>query len=91
MVWAPPIGGRTEAPGFSLGIEVVEIGEAAGREEGVAHIADGAFDTALLVAAGDRHGPRLVTILSGKAQQCGMEADGLAASFQHRTFEIVVQ
>ena len=47
------------APVLGLGIEVVEIVDGAGREEVVAHIADGALDAALLVAARHRHRTRL--------------------------------
>ena len=38
-----------------------------------------------------RDGPGLVAVMSGKIQQCGMEADRLATAFQHRTLQIVVQ
>ena len=86
-----PVGGQAEAPGLGLGIEVVEIGEAAGGEEGVAHVADGALDAALLVAAGDRHRTRLVAVVPGEGEQRRMEADRVAAPFQHRTLEIVVE
>ena len=51
---------------LGLGVEIVEIGEAAGGEEGVADVADGALDAALLVAARDRDGARLD---SGSARQ----------------------
>ena len=52
-----PVGGETAAPIVGLGIEVVEIGEAACGEERAAHIADGAFHPALFVATGDGDGP----------------------------------
>src|SRR5579864_6112368 len=79
------------APSLGLNIEVVEIGESAGREEVVAHIADGALDAALLVAARHRHRTRLITIMSGECDQSGMKADGIAVALQHCALEIVVE
>jgi hypothetical protein len=70
-----PVGGGAEAPGFRLGIEIIQSCERARREEGVADVPYRALDPAFLVAPGDRHGSCLVAILSGKAQQSGMEAD----------------
>jgi len=66
------------APGCGLRIEIVEIGELAGGEEAVAHIADGALDAAFLVAARHRDRPRLVAIVSRECEQCRVEADGIA-------------
>ena len=86
-----PVGGQAAAPVVGLGIEVVEIGEAAGGEERRAHVADGALDAALLVAARHRDRTRFVAIVPGKVQQRGMEADRVAAPFQHRALEIVVE
>jgi hypothetical protein len=88
---AAPIRRHAAAPSLGLDIEVVEIGESAGREEVVAHIADGALDTALLVAARHRHRTRVITIMSGERDQGGMKADGIALSLQHRALEIVVE
>jgi hypothetical protein len=34
---------------------------------------------------------RVITVVSGEAEQCRMEADGIAAPFQDRTFEIVIE
>ena len=45
---AAPIRRQAAAPSLGLDIEVVEVGENAGRKEIVAHIADGALDAALL-------------------------------------------
>ena len=86
-----PIRRDPVAPGLGLNIEILHIGEVAGGEEAVAHIADGALDAALLVAASHRHGAGFVTIISGELDQGGMEPDGVAVAFQHRAFEIVVQ
>ena len=57
----------------------------------IADVSDGALDAALLVAARDRHGARFVAIVPGEAEQGRMEADRVAAPFQHRALEIVVQ
>src|SRR5271165_4312804 len=43
------------------------------------------------VAAGDPDRARLVAIVSGEAQQGGMEADRRAVPFQHGAFEIVIK
>ena len=48
-------------------------------------LTDGAFDAAILVAAGDRHRPRFVTILSGEAEQRGLERRRGDQSGKHQT------
>src|SRR5208337_210256 len=63
LVGAAPVCGGANAPGLGLGIEVIQINEAAGREEGIPDVADGALDAALLVAAGDRDRARFVAIV----------------------------
>lgn len=85
---ATPIGGKAVAPVIGLSIE---IGETAGGKKGTADVADAPFDAAFLIATGDRDGTRLIPVVSGKAQQRGMEADRVAASFQHGAFQIVVE
>src|SRR5208282_4715894 len=70
---------------------VIQINEAAGREEGIPDVADGALDAALLVAAGDRDRARLVAIVPGEAQQGGMEADRRAMPLKHGALEIVIE
>ena len=91
FVGTAPVGGRAVAPDLGLGIEVIEIFEAAGSKEAIAYVSDGALDATLLIAARDRHGARFIAIMPGKAQQGRMEADRIAAPFQHHAFEIVVQ
>ena len=86
-----PVGRRTRAPGCGLGIEIVEIGEAAGGEEAVAHIADSALDATLLVAARHRYRTRLEAIVRSECDQRRMEADGVALSLQHRALQVVVE
>ena len=87
----PPVGGQATAPVIGLGIEVIKVGEATRGEERAAHVADRAFDAALLIAAGHRDGARLEAILPGEGEQGRMKADRIAAPFQHRTLEIVVE
>ena len=79
------------APRLGLGVEVVQVGEGAGGEEAVADVANGAFDAAFLVAPRDRHGPGLVAVVPGEAEQGGMEADRVAAPLEHGALEIVVE
>src|ERR1700722_5985640 len=79
------------APGLSLGVEVIDIGETSRGEESGADEPYGSFHPTFFVAACDRYGTRLVTIVSGKMQQAGMDADRLATSFQHAALEIVVE
>lgn len=49
-----PVGGLVAAPLFGLGIQIVEVLELAGDEEGLPDVANGALDAALFVAP--RHG-----------------------------------
>ena len=86
-----PVRRQAAAPGLGLDIEVVEIGELSRREEVVAHIADGALDATLLVAACHRHRTRLKAIVTGERDQGGMEANGVALALQHCALEIVVE
>ena len=87
----PPICGQPATPIIRLSIEVVEIGEAAGSKECRTYVAYGSFHAALFVAARDRDGTGFVVVVTGKIQQRRMEADGIAAPFQHRTLQIVVE
>ena len=91
LVRTAPVGGRAVAPALGLGIEVIEIREAAAGKEAVADVADGALDATLLIAARDRYGARLIAIMPGKAQQGRMESDRIATPVQHHALEIVVQ
>ena len=68
---AAPVGGEAMAPVLRLGIEVVEVGEAARCEEGDAHVADGTFDAAFLVTACEGDGARLEAVVPGKASRPG--------------------
>jgi hypothetical protein len=82
---------RSLRPGHGLGVQVGDVGELACGEEGVADVADAALDAALLVAAGDGDRARLEGMVGGKAQQRGVEADGVAHALEHGALEVVVQ
>jgi len=71
FIGTAPVGGRSVTPGGGLGVEVVQIGEGPGGEEGVAHVSNGALDPALLIAARDRDRAGLVAIVPGEAEQRG--------------------
>jgi hypothetical protein len=75
LLWAAPIGGRTDAPGVRLSVEVIDIDEGACGEERIPEEPYGSFYATIFVAAGDRYGTRLVAIISGKVQERRMEAD----------------
>ncbi len=79
------------APGGGLGVEVVQVGELAPGEEGVADIADAALDPPLLVAASWRHRARLVAVMPGQGQKRGVQADGIPAALEHGRLQVVVQ
>src|SRR5262249_41642255 len=56
------------APFEGLAIETLDAGELTSGEEGVANVADGAFDASLLVAASGIAGPRGEMIMAAKLQ-----------------------
>ena len=72
------------APGERLGIEIGDIGVAAGRKEAVANEADRALDPPLLVAAGHRHRSRLEAIPRGELEERRVKTDGIARALEHR-------
>ena len=86
-----PIGGKAATPVICLSVEIVEIGEAAGGEKGAADVADTSFDATFLVATSDRDRTRFVAVVPSKAQQRGVEADRVTASFQHGAFQVVIE
>src|SRR5208282_6303950 len=86
---AAAITGQAAAPGVGLRVEVIEVGERAGGEEGVAHEPNGFFHAALLVAAGDRDGAGLVTVMPGEVEQDGVEADRVAVTLEHGAAQVV--
>jgi hypothetical protein len=85
-----PISGQPLAPSLGLGIEIIEIGERASREECVTYVTYGSFHAAFFVAASHRYRAGFITVVSGEVEQCRMEADRIAASFQDRALKIIV-
>src|SRR5688572_29820431 len=72
-------------------IEVGEVRELPGREEGVPNVADGSLDATFLVAASHGHRPRLEAIVSRQLEQQGIESNGVALPLEHGALEIVVE
>jgi hypothetical protein len=83
--------GDARYPSVGLGVEIVEVPEAAGGKEVVADITNGALDAALLVAPGNGDWTGIVTTMGGKGEQSGVEADGLAMTLKHSALQIVVE
>ena len=79
------------APGERLGIEIGHIGVAPGRKEAVANEADRALDAPLLVAAGDRHRPRLEPVPRGELEQRRVKTDGITGALQHGAAQVIVE
>jgi len=77
------------APFQSLAIEVLESGEAASGEEGIANIADGAFDPPLLIAASRAARPGVEMIMRAEFKQAWVKVNGVAAPLGDNTFQVV--
>ena len=88
---AAAIGGLARNPCEGLGVEVVEIDIRAGGEEGVAHVANGALDAPLLIAARGRDGAGLIAVVRRELDQRRVESDGVAGALQHGALEVVVE
>ena len=86
-----PISSEPLAPGLGLGIEIIEIGKRASGEERITYVTYGSLHAAFFVAARHRHRTGFITVVSGKAEECRMEADRIAASFQDHTLQIIVE
>ncbi|XXS87411.1 hypothetical protein WMF17_30705 [Sorangium sp. So ce362] len=71
-----------------MSVEGAEVGVAPGLEEGLADVADGALDAALLVAAGDGHGARLEAVMRRQSQQRGVELDRVAVALDDGALEV---
>ena len=88
---AAPVRRNAAAPVLGLDIERLQIAGVAAGEEVVAHVADGAFDAALLVASRDGNRPGFEAVVTGEADQGGMETDGVASPLQNSALQIVVE
>ena len=85
-----PLMGAVVAPLRELRIEIVDIAKGAGRKEGVAEIANLAFDFTLLIPARRRAGPRGEMIMAREFEQPRMEANRRALPLEHGTLQVVV-
>ena len=74
-----------------LAIEICEVGVGPSREESVADVANGALDTALLVASRDGDGPDLEMVVGSELEQLGIEANDVTVPLEHGAFQIVVE
>jgi len=83
--------GNRVAPLQSLGVEIVDIVEAAPREERSAHIADPAFHASFLVAAPDCHRPGLESIVPRELDEALVEDDRVAHPLDDGALEVVVE
>ena len=86
-----PRAGGALAPGLGLRVQIIQVGEGASGEEGLAHVADRALDASLLVATRHRHWARLEAVMACEREQGGMKADGVATALEHGALQIVVE
>src|ERR1035437_5455087 len=76
------------APLQSLTVAFFERGESAARPERIAHIADGAFHPAFLIACPDLAGARNKVIVARQFQQAGVEEDLIVAAFEYGAAQV---
>ena len=82
--------GDVVAPASELGVEVVEVAEGAGGEEGVPEVLDLAFDFPLLVSASRGAGLGREVVVAGEVEQAGVKLDSGAAAVEDRAAQVVV-
>ena len=73
----PAAVGELIQPLGELDVQVIEIAEAAGQEEVLAHIAEGPFDFALGLGAVRLAGLRQETVVAGQGEELGIVGDAL--------------
>src|SRR5271170_6796669 len=78
-------------PQQRLSIAFGQGSERTARPERIAHIADGAFHTSLLITRAHRAGPRRKVIMTAQLNQPRMKHDVISTPFQHGTLEVVVE
>lgn len=83
--------GRTVTPSLRLRVEVIDIPEAPGHEEGPAHVADCPLDATLLVAACHAYRTRFEVPVCREGQEQRVEASPVADALEHDALQIVVQ
>src|SRR5688572_20878286 len=74
-----------------LMIEVGQVGIRPGREERLAHVANGPLDATLFIAPSHIDGTWLESVASSQVKQLRIEANRVAVTLEHGTSEIVVQ
>ena len=90
LVGMAPLMGDRVAPLDKLRMQVVEVAEGPGGEEGVAQVLDLPLDLALLIGARGRARTGREVIVAGQLQQARMKVDRAALAIEHRGFQIVV-
>src|SRR5258708_7553566 len=78
-------------PEEGLTIALFQGGEVATGPEGFAHVTNGAFDAAFLIAGPYLAGTGDAMVMGTQLQQTRMEVDLIAAPLQHRTAKIVMK
>ena len=79
------------APEKGLTIALLQSAEGPAGPEGLAYIADGTFDPTLLISRAHLAGPGQKVVVTTEFEKSRIKEDGVAAAFQHDTFEIIVK
>src|SRR5437764_4037635 len=74
-----------------MAIAFGQRGKGSARRERIAHIADGTFDAAFLIAGAHLARPWSEVIMRAQLDQPGVKLDLIAAALQHGAFEIVIK
>src|SRR5260370_13820985 len=74
-----------------LTIALFQSAEGAAGPEGLAYIADGTFDPTFLISRAHLAGPGQEVVVTTEFEKSRIKEDGVAAAFQHHTFEIIVK
>src|SRR5437764_15454717 len=74
-----------------MAIAFGQRGKGSARRERIAHIADGPFHAAFLIAGAHLARPWSEVIMRAQLYQPGVKLNLIAATLQHRTLEIVVK
>lgn len=80
--------GHLLAPHQRLAVAFGQCGEGPAGPEGVAYIADGAFDAPFLITGAYLAWPRDAVIVSAEFQQPGIEVNLITAALQHHAFKL---
>src|SRR5260370_27241585 len=74
-----------------LTFALFQSAEGAAGPEGLAYIADGTFDPTFLISRAHLAGPGQEVVVTTEFEKSRIKEDGVAAAFQHHTFEIIVK